>query len=169
MTYAISAADAVLAVAASHLAVREVPQNRGRFVEYIQRYAGGKPGDPWCAGWVYYCGHHMLKDAWPLPRTMSCDVLLRDAERQGLIVDTPKAGCLFLVINPKNSNDAVHVGFVERPRPDKGAVAFETLEGNSNDLGERDGIGVFRNVRGTPEDKRLYRFVDWEAALAVPE
>ena len=171
MTPALRVVDAVLRCAASHLAVREVPGNHGRFVNAIQAYAGGKDGEPWCADWVYYVAHHMLEDQWPLPRTGSCDVLLRFAETHDLLTERPDVGGLFLVLTPTNLRDAVHVGFVEALHPERGPLAFQSLEGNSNEMGEREGIGVFRNLRGYdafrthPADARHYAFVDWVRLL----
>ena len=163
----IPAVDAVLAVAASHLAVREAGQNRGRFVEHIQDYAGGEGagGQPWCAYWVYFCGHHALGAKWPLPRTGSVDVLLAYATAHGAIVPAPVRGCLFVTISPKNPTDGTHVGFVRDVPAD--VNGWRTLEGNSNDTGSSEGIGVFSITRGQKPtaagvtDKRIYQFIDW--------
>ena len=166
--YAIPAVDAVLAVASALLAVRESGSNSGRFVNYIQRYGGGKDGEPWCSYFIYFVAHHALRSAWPLPRTGSCDILLRDAERQGLVVENAVRGGLFFVMNKDNTNDAVHVGFVDEVKPERGPHAFYTCEGNSNEMGSREGVGVFHNLRGMPDDHRPYVFADWEQALRRP-
>lgn len=154
---------AKIIVAAAHLLlpVREAGNNRGRFVEAIIRFAGGVPGEPWCASFVYYVGRKMLGEAWPLPKTRSCDILLEHARKAQVLRDDPQVGRLFLVM--KNDHDATHVGFVSELLP---GGRFTTVEGNSNDRGVRDGDGVVSNVRD-PSGPTRYQFVDW-AALVFP-
>lgn len=137
-------APSVLALARALLPVREAGQNRGRFVEAIIRFAGGEPGEPWCASFVYYCGRKMLGEGWRLPKTRSCDVLLNACKGLGMLSTAPQSGGLFFVM--RTPADATHVGFVDQVLPDG---RFTTVEGNSNDKGHRDGDGVVANVRGT--------------------
>jgi len=145
----------VLSAARLLLPIREAGANRGRFVESIIRYAGGEPGEPWCASFVFYCGRKMLGDAWPLPKTRSCDVLLQHAREKEMVVPLPASGDLFLVM--RSAADAVHVGFVDDVLP---GGRFGTVEGNSNDRGVRDGDGVVANVRD-PKGPTRYLFVRW--------
>jgi len=147
--------NCVLNAAKMLLPIREAGQNRGRFVEAIIKYAGGQPGDPWCAAFVYYVGHKMLGVAWPLPKTLSCDELLAYAIKHEFLVDVPYPGCLFLVM--KSSTDATHVGFVDTLLPNN---RFTTVEGNSNDRGIRDGDGTVSNVRDI-NGPTTYRFIAW--------
>lgn len=133
------------------LPVREAGQNRGRFVETIIRTAGGKAGEPWCAYFVYYVGHGLFGKQWPLPKTGSCDVLLKHCVDRQMMSPVPIPGGLFFVMRPGSETDAVHVGFVANRIPDADdddRDPFETVEGNSNDKGVRDGDGVVSNVRG---------------------
>lgn len=150
---------AVLNSARMMLPVREAGANRGRFVEAIIRYAGGLPGEPWCASFVYYVGHKMLGGlGWRLPKTRSCDVLLEHARAQGTLYDEevrPEPGWLFLVM--QSDKDATHVGFVDVVLPDG---RFTTIEGNSNDRGVRDGDGVVANTRD-PKGPTRYAYIDW--------
>lgn len=163
MALTLSPADVVLRAAKLLLPVREAQANRGRFVDSIITRAGGKPPEPWCASFVYYVGRGMLQERWPLPKTRSCDVLLEFARNKGVLEEKPVTGGLFLVL--KAPHDAVHVGFVSGMKPEIGPHAFRTIEGNANELGSREGTGVFENDRGGPADKRTYAFVDWEALL----
>lgn len=160
-----SAPTMVLAAARMLLPVREAGQNRGRFVEAIIRYAGGQPGEPWCASFVYYVGHKMLGPAWPLPKTRSCDVLLEYARKGGILRDEsvrPQPGWLFLVM--RAPHDATHVGFVDAVLPDG---RFTTIEGNSNDRGHRDGDGVVANTRD-PAGPTTYAYVAWTSDGGAP-
>ena len=162
-------AHIVLAAARLLLPVREIKgkNNYGRFVETIQRYGGGVPGQPWCAYFVYYVGHGMLGSEWPMVKTGSCDELLDWATKNSILYDRSdigkglemKPGLLFLVM--KEKNDATHVGFVEEILPDG---RFTTIEGNSTDRGIRDGDGVVSNTRD-PRGLTWYKFIDWESML----
>ncbi len=151
---------AVLNSARMMLPVREAGANRGRFVESIIKYAGGKPGDKWCAAFVYYVGHKMLGTGWYLPKTLSCDVLLEYARKNGVLHGEdvqPQPGWLFLVM--ASDTDATHVGWVDVVFPD---WRFVTIEGNSNDRGIRDGDGVVANTRD-PKGPTRYAYIDWQS------
>lgn len=97
----------------------------------------------------------MLGKSWPLPKTLSCDVLLQYATKKKLLTNTPVAGDLFLVM--ASPTDAIHVGFVEQLLPEN---KFTTFEGNSNDRGIRDGDGVVSNVRDS-SGPTTYQFIHW--------
>lgn len=154
----VSTIQAVLAIARACLPVREAAPNTGRFVDAIIEMAGGRVPESWCADFVYYCGWHILRRDWPLPKTGSCDVLLEFARTNNLLVPTPGPGDVFLVL--KTATDAHHTGFVETLRPDQGPSAWQSLEGNSNSDGSVNGVGVFSNVRNaTP--RTSYVYVRW--------
>ena len=164
MPIALSLVEAVLRAARLCLPVREAGQNTGRFVDAIIRFAGGTPGEAWCASFVYYVGRKMLGEAWPLPKTRSCDVLLEFARTRGVLHDAtvpPTSGCLFLVM--ASDTDATHVGFVDAILPDG---RFTTIEGNSNDRGVRDGDGVVANTRD-PHGATRYAFIDLPTLLTT--
>lgn len=157
----VAAVDAVLGAAAMLMPVRELEGNRGRFIEAMQFFTGGRAGDPWCADLVYYVGAHVLGSVrWPLPRTGSCDEVLRFARARGILRERPARGHVFLVL--KSETDAVHAGFVDGVFDD---ASWRSREGNSNELGAREGIGVYANTRGTSVDTRRYVFVDWPALV----
>ena len=146
---------AVVAVARQHLAQnpREVGgQNSG---PWVRLYMDGNQGAawPWCAGFATFvlaqaCA--ALGRAMPLGRTFSCDVLAERARGADRLVrdrpdDPAKAvppGSLFLV--RRSPTDWEHVGIVAAARPD----AFHTIEGNTNDAGDREGYEVCTRVRG---------------------
>jgi hypothetical protein len=146
---------AVVAVAKQHLAQRprEVGgQNRG---PWVRLYMDGNEGPawPWCAGFATFvlaqaCA--ALGRPMPVGRTYSCDVLAERARGADRLVgerpaDPDRAippGSLFLV--RRSPGDWEHVGIVAAARPD----AFHTVEGNTNDAGEREGYEVCARVRG---------------------
>lgn len=139
--------------------IDEVPSNRGRAVELMQKVGGGTAGDPWCADLVSYVGHALLGARWPLPLTGSCDALLRAARMKGLLKETPQPGDVFLRL--KSVDDADHAGFVLAVNGPALRDGFRTLEGNTNDGGGREGTGVYRRTRGTVNDASRYVFVRW--------
>jgi hypothetical protein len=142
--------------------IQEVPtgSNGGRAVERILRRTGNRKGEPWCASYVADVGYQLFGHDWPLPNTASCDRLLESARRNGVLVEKPVAGAVFLLM--KTPRDAIHTGFVTEVLDD----GWRTIEGNTNDDGGRDGWGVLRRTRGQKDDPSFaaslwYTYVEW--------
>lgn len=112
-------------------------QNKGVWVNTIQKVTGNGDGDSWCASFVSLILGVVFEGKSPLPRTASCDIILEEARKKGWLTNTPSVGDVFLILN--NPNDAHHTGFVFRVLPDR----VETIEGNSNDDGSSNGDGVY--------------------------
>lgn len=144
----------VVACARQHLAQqpREVGgQNMG---PWVRLYMDGNQGRawPWCAGFATFVlrqAARTLGVPTPVVRTFSCDVLAGSAIGNRCLVGgaTPAArdvtpGSLFLV--RRRHGDWDHVGIVTAVEPD----AFHTIEGNTNDSGDREGYEVCARVRG---------------------
>ena len=132
----------ILDIARLFLFVRELPGNRGQRVEAIQRWAGGVPGDSWCAFWVTMVLDLFYEGKSRLARTGSCDVILQAARDNKWIVETPEPGDLYL--NVRNVNDAYHVGFTTSPFFDDpikgrsfGQIAANTSEDGLSANGDR--------------------------------
>lgn len=146
---------AVLSYAQAHLALHPLEiggQNRG---PWVRAYVNGNEGTdwPWCAGFVTL----ILRQACealgiqtpPIRGSVSCDTLAAQAKSAGLFVseaqarkDGVPAGSIFLV--RRTDSDWTHTGFVLEAE----ALLFRTIEGNSNDAGEREGYEVCSNSRG---------------------
>ena len=145
----------VAAYAMQHLrqSPREVGgQNMGPWVRY---YTGGYQGKEyaWCAGFVCTIlrqACETLELEMPVPFTLSCDTLAIEAKKAGLFVPETEArgkariGSLFLV--RRTDSDWTHVGIVTQAQAD--ADAFSTIEGNTNDSGDREGYEVCERARG---------------------
>ena len=114
-------------IARLFLYVRELPDNRGQRVEAIQRFGGGKPGDPWCAFFITMVLDVFDQGQCPLARTGSCDIILQTARTNRWIVSAPMAGDLYLYV--RNGNDAYHVGLVTAT---EGTGMFRGLSGNTS-------------------------------------
>lgn len=149
-----SFSDAVTAMAQVHLAAHPVEiggQNRG---PWVRMYMNGEEGNawPWCAGFVTFLMHQAaeIRDvSMPIKGSFSCDTLAAQAETAGLFVKERDArpqnlapGSLFLV--RRTSTDWTHVGLVS----DADQGGFDTIEGNTNDEGSREGYEVCARRRG---------------------
>lgn len=164
---------AALAAARSQIGVRETigQPNRGPEVDSYIRCCGLDPekADPgqgyaWCAAFVYWCFEQAAKKTGrenPVPKTAGVMSLWQKA-RSHRIGDlsaefNPKPlrpGSLFVMSFGKGLG---HVGFVERH---VGRRLF-TIEGNSNNDGSREGLGVFRLARRTVGDAKLIGYLDF--------
>jgi hypothetical protein len=126
---------------------------------WVRLYMLGNDGRDyaWCAGFVSFIlrqAADSLGVPVPLEGSFSCDVLAERAKTSGLFVsehslndgtysitDLP-AGSIFLV--RRTANDWTHTGLVTGFRED----VFETVEGNTNDEGSREGYEVCARQRG---------------------
>lgn len=151
-----SLTDAVAKLAQKHLAEhpREIGgQNRG---PWVRLYMDSNEGNswPWCAGFVTF----ILKQAseltgkpMPVAGSFSCDVLAMQAKQNGRfcrendiddhVRDTGGDPAIFLV--RRTSTDWTHTGFAMR----FDSEVMDTLEGNTNDEGSREGYEVCARIR----------------------
>lgn len=116
-----------------------------------------KQGNPFitgnCAGFVSTIlkqANTMIPDSkWKKPSkfTLSCDILAEQAKKNGKFRKgrdkdtTPKSGWVFLVRRTKT--DWIHCGFVTEAHES----CATTIEGNTNDVGSREGYKVCRRIR----------------------
>jgi len=151
--------DAVLGAMAALSPVKELPGNRGYFVDAINEWAGSPPGSAWCLNACHYAAAHAIgKARWPLPINGNCDVLLRYARKMGILRDTPARGAIFLKLDPENPENATHAGLVDSdPMP---SGKWMTREGNSNEDGSREGTDIVEIERPRKPGER-YVFVYW--------
>jgi hypothetical protein len=166
----------VLKVATLEIGMTEDPpaSNRGERVEEYQRSAGVDPGEPWCVAFVYFCFERAAKKlsrSNPM-RTSGCrtgsvlDLWCRAKQAKGVRVvaseaalDDPslvKPGMVFII---STGGGHGHAGLVSKVIGNR----LETIEGNTNAGGSREGIGVFRhdsrNIAGINRG-----FIDFSAA-----
>lgn len=127
-------------------------QNMG---PWVRLYMKGNEGSawPWCAGFACFVlgqAAATLAAEPPVAASFSCDLLASDATTRGCFLpgsrvrtarDVP-VGSLFL--SRRVAGDWVHTGIVAAVDGD----TFETIEGNTNDAGDREGYEVCRRVRG---------------------
>jgi peptidoglycan hydrolase-like protein with peptidoglycan-binding domain len=146
----------VLNVASGEIGVREDPpgSNRGDKVEQYQASVGVDPGEPWCAGFVYWCftkaGANLgvvnpmkekkcrtgsVVDLWDRANANGVKIVTHDAAFADPSLVEP--GMVFVITMTSGHG---HTGLVARVVGN----GLETIEGNTNDGGSREGIGVFR-------------------------
>ncbi len=141
-----------LNVAISQLGVMEVPHasNRGPEVDQYLASAGLPPGLFWCAAFVHWCFDKAAIEIGktnPLVKTGHVMTHWNKTTGKKIItveaIDKPsliKPGHIF-ILNTGGSNG--HTGIVEKVE----GGFIHTIEGNSNNQGSRNGIGVFRLQR----------------------
>lgn len=153
----------VIPTAQRETGVREVPpgSNCGPRVEEFLRSIGLRGGPPWCAALVFFVINEVARFFGvtnPWPRTGYCPLFERFARNNHILFEKPQAGDVFLFYGaPEGRRRACHTGFVVSVSGD----TFRTVEGNTNDGGSRDGVGVFQRKR-TLEPNR-YKFIRLDA------
>lgn len=149
-----SLAECVIACARQHLKQhpREVGgDNRG---PWVRLYMDGHEGAHWfwCAGFVSFILKQAAKTAGvpvPVKKTYSCDVLAVSGKDEGRFVSeydmrdgaAMAPGAVFLV--RRKAFDWTHTGIVTAFHGD----SFDTIEGNTNDDGHRNGYEVCARTR----------------------
>jgi hypothetical protein len=152
--------EQTLAIAKTKLGVHEVGgDNRGKEVETFLKEAGLGPGNPWCAAFVNWCARQAAT-------TLRVISPLESVKLQGYVPSyvekfpavEPKdvlPGDLFAVYHASQKRFA-HIGFVLQVNVREGW--FETVEGNSNDEGSREGKEVCTNRRRLGSGVRFLRW-----------
>lgn len=150
---------AVLNTLRSELGAEEEPRgsNRGPKIKKYLAATGLPEGYPWCAAVIAWAGREAASESgfvWPLPLSADCDVLLAAARKLNILKTKPQPGDLGLVL--RSTYDATHVFMVEEVNADG---SLQTLEGNSNTNGSREGYKMVR-LDNRPH-RSFLRFVRW--------
>lgn len=155
----VSFQQVVLSYARVHLEVhpREVGgQNRG---PWVRLYMEGNDGTPWawCAGFVKFLmkqAEETCQMSHVIAGSFSCDSFAAQARNAGHLIEEADissgvvsfseltAASVFLV--RRTDTDWTHTGFVTQFHDDY----FDTIEGNTNDDGNREGYEVCARARG---------------------
>ncbi|MFN3232352.1 MAG: peptidoglycan-binding domain-containing protein [Alphaproteobacteria bacterium] len=146
-----------VAYAQQHLAEHPVEAGGDNMGPWVRLYMKGNDGPSWywCAGFVFMIlrqASDTLGVKMPLVPTFSCDVIaLRGKEEQCFVPERKvgsgdagevKPGDIFL--SRRTPWDWTHTGLVTSI----GAETMETIEGNTNDEGSRNGYEVCARTRG---------------------
>jgi lysozyme family protein len=144
----------VLKVAAEEVGVREVPlgSNRGpRVDEYLNAVGPGLLGQPWCMAFVFWCVKQAaaaLGVSNPVPKTASvinCWQLAQSLPGANVVPaekanEDPSLVLPGMVFFLDTGGGHGHAGFIA----DVIGGTLVTIEGNTNSVGLREGIGVFQ-------------------------
>lgn len=136
--------------------VREIGgANRGAMVETYLRSVGLGAGHPWCAAFVTY---HLIQqgidpDLLPQNAASVCNWLTRS--KFTVHSDPKKAGRGDLFGWCDSRRWQGHIGFVVRVYRVLGVWWIETIEGNTNAEGSREGDGVYRKRRRVTKNMRF--------------
>lgn len=140
----------VLAAAKAFIGVTEEGgENRGQMVRTFLESVHLKEPNPWCLAFVYYVGYRALlnvdtnRSLWPLPSTGGCAWLGEWAAQHTLLLKTPQPGDVFLLYSTRKQRLA-HAGFIVKVNTN-GTV--QTIEGNTNEQGSREGGTVMMKTR----------------------
>lgn len=150
--------ELALQIAVSQIGQMEVPKgsNRGPMVDQYQLSIGLDPSghNPWCMAFMYWCfgeAARRLGVQNPAIRSASC----LDVWHRASLLSAPKQltstqaktdwgrvkpGMIFILETNPNTH-AGHTGIVKSVSPLTGIL--NTVEGNSNEDGSREGVGVF--------------------------
>jgi hypothetical protein len=153
-------AELAIEIALSYDGVREIGgNNRGPQVEAFQRSLGLSPGDPWCAAFVCFCIKSAAKRLGVLPRFQyggSVNKLwIRNPDLQ---MAQPVYNGLIDHGLSKLGTRIGHTGFCIGPFQANND-SLETMEGNTNAAGSRDGDGCYHKSREAAEMARGYGYL----------
>ncbi len=152
-------AEIAIHIALSYDGVREIGgNNRGPDVEMFQRSIGLSAGDPWCAAFVCFNIQQACKNLGVTPTFQYGGSVYKLWSRNpDLQMSEPGENCIFL-LNHGLSKAGVrigHTGFCIG-RNQSHTETLETMEGNTNEAGSRDGDGAYHKTREMSEFARGY-------------
>jgi len=143
----------VVAIAQQHLKEHPIEVGKPNSGPWVRLYMSGSEGKDfaWCAGFVTYLVRDAAKAhgaASPVVRTFSCDTLALDAidKKRHVKRTSPSSappGSIFLVPHAINRRDWIHTGLITGGN----GTVFNTIEGNTNDEGSREGFEVCARIR----------------------
>lgn len=130
--------------------------NRGRQVEQYLASVGFGPGYAWCGAFVSWCyqqvGIRHPKSAWVPSYARKQNIVYQRGE---FVQQLPKAEDVFMIWFERLRRPA-HIGFVDQWKNQW----VNTVEGNTNDNGSREGDGVYRKRRLQRQVRAVSNFID---------
>lgn len=139
-------AKSLQSIYTNFIGVREkTGNNDGPEVEMFLRSVGLGKGYAWCAAFVKYCMLEAgIKAAEKINgMALSCENKKNMVFQKGKHLKDAKAGDVFTLYYAKLGRIG-HTGFYNKP---VNSSIFETVEGNTNMAGSREGDGVYRKKR----------------------
>jgi len=142
-----------LQTALTQLGVQEIPKNSnaGADVEKYLKSIGLGKGYSWCMAFVYWCVKTSLLPNETNPLLKTGGVMRMWNERPNLRKTKPMVGDIMILDYGKGLG---HTGIVNKLLPNG---MIETIEGNTNDEGSREGYEVCLRVREIKKCKGFLR------------
>lgn len=154
-----TAQEAYIMALRTHTHVREVPafSNWGQAVQAFLALCGISDPNPWCMAFLTYVGRKAFGAAWVIPRFALVNAFATWAKQQGIrmLPSEAQVGDAFVIWYPTERRFR-HVGVICGPRDADGK--WETIEGNTNDGGSREGNGVFIRRRALGDADRIIQW-----------
>lgn len=169
------ASQAVLAVANQHVEEHPFEIGGANCGPWVRLYCQGNDGRQWawCAGFVSLVMHqaYFYRDAKaPIKGSVSCDTLAAQAKSAGLFLaereitsgrsDWSRFGDACIFLRRRTSTDWTHTGIASGGKGRPGRLVFDTIEGNTNDEGVREGFEACRRKRSVASAD--YDFIAFE-------
>lgn len=152
-------AEVAVQIALSYDGVREQGGNNlGPEVWMFQKSIGLEPGDPWCAAFVCFCIKEAAKHLGVKPKFEYGGSAYKLWTRNlALALTAPGENCVFLIDHglSKTGHRIGHAGFVVAQNQSH-SETLETMEGNTNAAGSRDGDGAYHKSREVAEFAKGY-------------
>lgn len=128
--------------------------NRGTCEKY-QKAGRGVDGDSWCMDLILWGLDQVTGGQCPLPRSGSTEEQRAAARKRGELTTEPGYCYVGLVIS-YSTGKAHHAFLVTSAADDYGT--YESIAGNTNNNGSRDGTGVYWKTRGKGDGLRYEYF-----------
>jgi hypothetical protein len=147
-----------IALARSYVGMREVAPNSGPVIDQMLAHAHCRPGAPYCAAFVAWCGDRALGARSPYPRSAWSPDHVRGGQRLTSAVQIRGGETFGIWFASKNR--VAHTGLIVR----RIGATVETIEANTSgtaaagSAADREGQGVFRKLRPATS---IYRVRDW--------
>lgn len=141
--------------AISQLGVQEIPKNSnaGPAVEKYLKSVGLGKGYAWCMAFIYWCAKEAsIQLAVENPLKKTAGVLHMWNSCPDLRVQNPQPGDIMILDYGKGKG---HTGIVEKVFKNY----IQTIEGNTNDEGSREGYEVCKRYRNKSKVKGYLRLV----------
>lgn len=149
--------DQVIAIAQTQIGNSETPKgsNWGIAVSQYLKSVGILRPAPWCMAFVYWCVDKAYREAKKInPLKKTAGVMDQKINSKLPIVSVPMPGDIFIMSFGSGKG---HAGLVEKIIDQD---TIQTIEGNSNDEGSREGYEVIRRIR---KIKTINSFLRYES------
>ena len=123
--------------------------NHGKYVAQYLESVDLPEGNPWCAAFVFYKVRQAAEELgvdFSLRKTGSVQKMVDWAKENATLRRDPEVGNAIAIFFPK-LNRYAHIGLITKVEKGPKFTTVETVEGNSNNDGSRNGNAVVKRRR----------------------